>query len=176
MNELNTNMGGWSYVDQDYANVNRNGVGGATHTFRYAAGLHTNDRGLYSENGFNVTDRYLKGQDQKAGEGPMYHYKGADNKLKKLNLMNQIEAFRAAKEVNGDGKAHYSKCLDNKWTSSVQIQDKMPAGMSTKIQSKAYRANTQSQQVDGLYKTQKFINRPVLLNHTRTPYNIMNPN
>ena len=90
--------------------------------------------------------------------------------------MNQIEAFQAAKDVNHDGKAHYSKCLDNKWTSQVKIQDKMPAGMGTKIQSKAYRANSQSTQVDGLYKPQKFITRPALLNHTRTPYNIMNPN
>ena len=56
------------------------------------------------------------------------------------------------------------------------ITDKLPAGMATKIQSKAYRANTQSQQVDGLYKPQKFVTRPALLNHTRTPYNIMNPN
>lgn len=60
MNEL-ANTGGWSFVDQDYSTVNRYGVGGATHTFRYAAGLYTNDRGLYSEKGINVTDRYLKG-------------------------------------------------------------------------------------------------------------------
>ena len=40
---------------------------------------------------------------------------------------------------------------------------------------KAYRSNTQSKQVDGLYKHEKYSQKPVLLNHTRTKFNILNP-
>jgi len=87
MNEL-TQTGGWSYADQDYTTVNRHGVGGAAHTFKYASGLHTNDRVLYKDTTFNNTQRYKKGQDRPEDESQFYFYKGADNKLQKLNLMN----------------------------------------------------------------------------------------
>ena len=144
MHDLAMTGGGWSYADQDYSTVNRHGVGGAAHTFKYAAGLHTNDRHLYKDNTFNNTQRYQKGQEKPEDDSQFYFYKGADNQLKKLNLMNQMEAFQAAKDLNHDGKAHYSKALDGKWSSNVKIEDRAPAGMAQKIQSKAYRANTQS--------------------------------
>jgi len=53
------------------------------------------------------------------------------------------------------------------------INDK-PAGLATKIQKKAYRANTQSNDNNGL-KIEQYSKRPAFLNHTRTPYNIINP-
>jgi hypothetical protein len=40
---------------------------------------------------------------------------------------------------------------------------------------KAYRANTQSRQVDGLYKPEKFQKKTCLLNASFVDYNILRP-
>lgn len=47
---------------------------------------------------------------------------------------------------------------------------------ASRIQKKAYRANTQSNQVDGLYKPGKFQTRVNLLNNSRVDFNIIRPN
>ena len=59
--------------------------------------------------------------------------------------------------------------MDNKHSSNVVISDTMPpAGLlSHKKQTKAYRSNTQSRQLDGLYKPEKFSKKVALMNHTR---------
>ena len=44
-----------------------------------------------------------------------------------------------------------------------------------KMQKKAYRSNTQSQQVHGLYNEQKFRSKPSFLNYTRSDFNIIRP-
>ena len=40
---------------------------------------------------------------------------------------------------------------------------------------KAYRANTESKQIDGLYKDKKFTKKVALLNHSRAEFNILRP-
>ena len=49
------------------------------------------------------------------------------------------------------------------------------AGVPSQIQKKAYRANTQSRQVDGLYNPAKFSKRVNMSNHSRVHYNILRP-
>ena len=49
------------------------------------------------------------------------------------------------------------------------------AGAPSQIQKKAYRANTQSRQVDGLFNPEKFTKRVNMSNHSRVHYNILRP-
>lgn len=69
--------------------------------------------------------------------------------------------------------------MDNKGRSNVAFtQREHAAGYAeqvNKIQKKAYRANTQSRQVDGLYKEAKYTARPSLMNYTRSDFNILRP-
>jgi len=68
--------------------------------------------------------------------------------------------------------------MDLKGSSNVVISDRMPpAGMlSHKKQTKEYRSNTQSRQLDGLYKPDKFSKKPTLINYTRQDYDLIRPN
>ena len=78
-----------------------------------------------------------------------------------------------------EGKNFYSKCLDAKGNSQINLghRTSLPAGDigNNKIQKKAYGGHTQSRQVDGLFKHDKFLNRTQLLNHSRVDYNILRP-
>jgi hypothetical protein len=125
---------------------------------------------MYKEKDFNRTDRKEANTHMAAN---IYYYRDKDNKRKTLDLTDRNKMYAAANVVNQTGKAFYSKCLDSKGNSQVDFNK--PAGMPTKIQKKAYRSNTQNQQMDGLYKPDKFLARPAFINHTRTEYNIMNP-
>ena len=148
-------------------------TGGKNNTFRHAANLQTNDCELYSQQGFNVT-----ANGSKLGHQPnssLYYYKGPNKQTKVVNLTYRVAVFECAKEMNKASKTFYSNCMDAKYLSSVYINDRAPAGFSQKIQNKAYRANTETTQKDGIFNASKALSKPVLLNHTRTPYNIINP-
>jgi hypothetical protein len=84
--------------------------------------------------------------------------------------MHEISKF-----MNHDGKAYYSKMLDDRFGSNCFADQTQAAPAGARIQKKAYRANTQSNQVDGLYKTEKFEKRTNLLNNTRVDFNILRP-
>ena len=67
--------------------------------------------------------------------------------------------------------------MESKGSSNVVISDIIPAGLNThKKQTKAYRSNTQSRQLDGLYKPEKFTKKPQFMNHTRVDYDPLRPN
>jgi|DEB0MinimDraft_12_1074336.scaffolds.fasta_scaffold06505_3 hypothetical protein len=121
--------------DQDYRSVT-SGTGGPNNTFGKTNQLMTNDAYLYRNKDMNKTDRSM------ALMSPsVYYYRGDNDQMKMMDLSDRKKVFDVAKEINLTGKAFYSKCLDNKGGSQVTINDK-PAGQPTKIQKKAYRANT----------------------------------
>ena len=59
--------------------------------------------------------------------------------------------------------------------SQITIAHTQAAAGAIKIQKKAYGPTTQSRQVDGLFKADRFLSRPQLLNHTRVDFNILRP-
>lgn len=91
-----------------------------------------------------------------------HYYKTEDdrNVISKHDLPDKKSTFAVGRYINQSGKAFYSKQLDNKGRSKVAFTERDHAAGYTqstnKIQKKAYRANTQSRQVDGLYKEEKF--------------------
>jgi len=95
--------------------------------------------------------------------------------IQALDLADKKGVFDCGKAMAADGKTFYSRKLNDKGASRVQIATDPTAVDNAKIQKKAYRASTQSRQVDGLYKPDKFGGRPTLLNHTRADFNILRP-
>ena len=124
-----------------------NGTGGADNTFRVAQNLYTNDANIYKEKCDNQTYKRRnlstcrETLDQK---NFFYQYRKHNGELAGINIRDSKQVYDCALDINVDGKVHYSKCLDLKGNSAVEITDKQPAGFSNKIQTKAYRANTQS--------------------------------
>ena len=136
-----------------------NGTGGANNTFRNAQNLYTNDANLYMEKGYNQTYKRRNlstSRDAVDAKNFYYQFRRHNGELGGVNMKDTKAVFECGMDINQDGKVHYSKCLDLKGNSAVEITDKQPAGMPNKIQTKAYRANTQSKQIDGLYKPEKF--------------------
>ena len=83
------------------------------------------------------------------------------------------------RQINKGAHAQYSTQLNNKGKSKIAFTERDHAAgyiqASNKIQKKAYRSNTQSRQVDGLYNPEKFAQKVNMLNHTRVDFNILLP-
>ena len=111
------------------------------------------------------------------GSGNLYLYLGQHMDIQALDLADKKGVFDCGKAMAAEGKTFYSRKLDDKGASRVEIAPDYRAATAdnAKIQKKAYRANTQSRQVDGLFKPDKFTARATLLNHTRANFNILRP-
>lgn len=79
--------------------------------------------------------------------------------IESIDLRNNEQVFQSSKAINMDGKLLYSKRIDGKGSSQVTLSTQLQkpnASNKGKIQKKMYRKNTQSKQVDGLFKPEKF--------------------
>lgn len=96
--------------------------------------------------------------------------------------MNGGNLLNTSNDINQPARVFYSTMLDGKGSSRVfnfatagTTPNDTAAGAPSRIQKKAYRANTQSRQVDGLYNPEKFTKRVNMSNHSRVHYNILRP-
>jgi hypothetical protein len=105
---------------------------------------------------------------------------GATDGMKTCNL-NASNRLDTSNEINQPARVFYSTMLDGKGSSrvfdfcSAAAANASPAGVPSRIQKKAYRANTQSRQVDGLFNPEKFTRRVNMSNHSRVNFNILRP-
>ena len=119
---------GRSMLDIDFNKVGKVEVATRTAVFTNDPGLHRGDM-INSQRATHRTERQLT-------------YRYGDDIIKE-SLATTSNLFKASKAMNHENKVHYGKCLDAKGGSQVYIADKDPAG-AVKIQTKAYRANTQT--------------------------------
>ena len=89
--------------------------------------------------------------------------------------------LEASNVMNAGSRVFYTTMLDGKGSSRVfdmaatASPDQTAAGAPSQIQKKAYRANTQSRQVDGLFSPEKLSKRVNMSNHSRVNFNILRP-
>jgi hypothetical protein len=111
----------------------------------------TNDASLFRDPNFiDLTTRHGGPGDQG------FYYRNQANEIMRDANEDITKMYHLSKDLNHDGKVFYSSCLNAKGGSQVCINDKAAGLPSNKIQMKAYRANTESLQVDGIYKSEKF--------------------
>ena len=158
------------------------GIGGRQNIFEMAQNLNTNDPMMFREKGYNDTSNNFSPGSQSAHMmQSFYHYYGGDGDkaVKILDKQDKKSAFGVGRYINTSNRNFYGRQLDNKGRSKVAFTEREHAAgfaeQTNKIQKKAYRANTQSRQVDGLYKEAKFTARPSYMNHTRSDFNILRP-
>ena len=116
----------WSKRDQDLLAVTL-GVGGKNHIFEQINDFHTNEPKFFKERNKAKVDNFIGGfKKPNKGKTPYFYYNaeahGQNAQLTsvdqdQLNSKNQI--YACGKAMNLDGKAFYSKKLDQKYESRL---------------------------------------------------------